>query len=110
MHCEPRGCEIDLRPAEPDKLGDAQPVAEAHQNRQRIAAAMPTRPPCRFDQPVNLKRRQILAGTAALGIGAATRRRSTSIGREEPRLDCSQNGGWHLFGSIKQAAVSSRSS
>jgi hypothetical protein len=31
-------------------------------------------------------------------------------GRDELRLDCSQKGGWHLFGSIKQAAVSSWSS
>jgi hypothetical protein len=71
---------------------------------------VPTTPPCRFDQLLDLTRRQILAGAAALGIRSAARWHSTSIGRDELRLDCSQNGGWHLLGSIKQAAVSSWSS
>ena len=60
MHCEPRGYEIDLRPAQPDKLGDPQPVPEAHQDRQCTAAAVPAALSRRLDQALDLRWRQIL--------------------------------------------------
>src|SRR5215472_2945426 len=99
MHCEPRGYEIDLRPAQPDKLGDPQPVPEAHQDRQCTAAAVPAALSRRLDQALDLRWRQILARTTTLDVWAATRRHPLAVTADEARY-CSQNGGWHGFRSF----------
>src|SRR3954470_5485372 len=59
---------IDLIPAEPAQLGDAQPTAVGDQDLGGIAVPVPVLP-CSGDQALDFFRGQVFAG-AALGLGA----------------------------------------
>jgi hypothetical protein len=65
---------------------------------------VPTAPPRRLDEPLDLGGRQIFALAPALDIRATTWRQSLPVACGETR-DCSQNGGRHHYGSIKQTAA-----
>src|SRR5215467_2773589 len=104
MHSEPSCREVDLGPAQPDELRDAQPMPVGHLNGECIAVAVAPPLLSGGHQSAELLEGQIFTLAAMLGIRAPTRR--LRLNPLPVDSNCSQNSGWQGSHSSRVSAVS----